>query len=216
MQATPRRWISQARQHGHEVLLRSADGALRLSRQRSRSAHAARRGAGRCQHRSAHLGAVTRSPAMRASPISRAAASWQTASAGTPVLTFAARRGLLFFEPAVRRQIRRARIRRASLNRPTPKASVRSTQRPLPPYRPAAFRSLKRRRRANGAAAASASAYPITLARINTWAPGLSGRGFVLVPASAIVAAVQITAFFMPRHSVISGTTICRIALASA
>lgn len=48
---------------------------------------------------------------------------------------------------------------------------------------------LEAQARTKGAAAASASAYPVTLARLKTWTDGLSGRGFVLVPASAIVGA---------------------------
>jgi hypothetical protein len=41
--------------------------------------------------------------------------------------------------------------------------------------------------RAGGCAAGSGFVYPVTIARIHNWADGLSGRGFVLVPASAIV-----------------------------
>jgi polysaccharide deacetylase 2 family uncharacterized protein YibQ len=104
-----------------------------------------------------------------------------------PVLTFAARRGLMFFEfdPAARSigaqlaaQTRTAYVRSATAIDAEPDAADIDRQ----------LSDLETNARANGSAAATASAYPITLAHIKTWAQGLSGRGFVLVPASAIVA----------------------------
>ena len=41
--------------------------------------------------------------------------------------------------------------------------------------------------RAKGSASGSGFIYPVTIDRVNVWAQGLSGRGFVLVPVSAIV-----------------------------
>ncbi|MEI9929703.1 MAG: divergent polysaccharide deacetylase family protein [Rhizomicrobium sp.] len=41
--------------------------------------------------------------------------------------------------------------------------------------------------RAHGTAAGAGQLYPVTIERVRNWAQGLSGRGFVLVPASAIV-----------------------------
>jgi polysaccharide deacetylase 2 family uncharacterized protein YibQ len=46
---------------------------------------------------------------------------------------------------------------------------------------------LEARARLNGSAAGTAFVYPVTIERLSAWAQGLSGRGFVLVPASAIV-----------------------------
>ena len=48
---------------------------------------------------------------------------------------------------------------------------------------------LETRARADGAAAGTAFVYPVTLERVAGWSKGLAGRGFVLVPASAIVGA---------------------------
>jgi uncharacterized protein len=41
--------------------------------------------------------------------------------------------------------------------------------------------------RTNGVAAGAGFLYPVTIDRVANWAKGLPGRGFVLVPASAIV-----------------------------
>jgi hypothetical protein len=46
---------------------------------------------------------------------------------------------------------------------------------------------LEAQARAHGSAAGSAFLYPVSVQRIAVWAAGLSGRGFVLVPISAIV-----------------------------
>jgi len=40
-----------------------------------------------------------------------------------------------------------------------------------------------------GSAGGTGQIYPVTIDRVRNWAQGLSGRGFVLVPASAIVSA---------------------------
>jgi polysaccharide deacetylase 2 family uncharacterized protein YibQ len=46
---------------------------------------------------------------------------------------------------------------------------------------------LENQARAHGSASGSGYTYPVTLERVAQWASGLGGRGFVLVPASAIV-----------------------------
>jgi polysaccharide deacetylase 2 family uncharacterized protein YibQ len=46
---------------------------------------------------------------------------------------------------------------------------------------------LETHARANGTASGFGYLYPVTVARVTQWAQGLPGRGFVLVPASAIV-----------------------------
>lgn len=46
---------------------------------------------------------------------------------------------------------------------------------------------LEAEARAHGAAIGAGFLYPVTVARIAAWAKGLEGRGFVLVPVSAIV-----------------------------
>ena len=47
--------------------------------------------------------------------------------------------------------------------------------------------ALEDEARAHGSAIGSGFLYPVTVDRIAAWAKGLQGRGFVLVPVSAIV-----------------------------
>ena len=47
--------------------------------------------------------------------------------------------------------------------------------------------ALETRARALGSASGTGFLYPVTIERVADWARGLAGRGFVLVPASAIV-----------------------------
>ena len=49
--------------------------------------------------------------------------------------------------------------------------------------------ALENAARAHGSASGTGFLYPLTIERVTQWAQGLSGRGFVLVPASAIVTA---------------------------
>ena len=46
---------------------------------------------------------------------------------------------------------------------------------------------LEARARLTGSAAGAGFLYPVTVDRVANWAKGLPGRGFVLVPASAII-----------------------------
>jgi polysaccharide deacetylase 2 family uncharacterized protein YibQ len=46
---------------------------------------------------------------------------------------------------------------------------------------------LESEARAHGSAAGSGFLYPLTIERVAQWSQGLAARGFVLVPASAIV-----------------------------
>ncbi len=105
-----------------------------------------------------------------------------------PVLTYLTRRGLLFYDNGAatgdpfglarcgepRRRILRARDHD---HRHDPDRDG---------DRPSAFRSGDRGARA-WFASGSGSLYPVTLQRVAQWAQGLNGRGFVLVPVSAIV-----------------------------
>jgi polysaccharide deacetylase 2 family uncharacterized protein YibQ len=46
---------------------------------------------------------------------------------------------------------------------------------------------LETEARTKGKAAGSGFLYPVTVERVNLWARGLAGRGFVLAPVSSIV-----------------------------
>jgi hypothetical protein len=103
-----------------------------------------------------------------------------------PVMTFLQRRGLLFFDcgpaqrsaaPNVAKDLGAPYVQAASAI-DVIQTGMEIDQR---------LSDLEARARANGAAAGSGFLYPVTIDRVANWAKGLQGRGFVLVPASAIV-----------------------------
>ncbi|HEY5337306.1 MAG TPA: divergent polysaccharide deacetylase family protein [Rhizomicrobium sp.] len=103
-----------------------------------------------------------------------------------PIMTFVARRGLVFFDsgsatrsaaPDVAQRTSAPFVQSAT-NIDAIQTGMEIDQR---------LSELESRARLNGYAAGSAFLYPITVERLAAWAQSLSGRGFVLVPASAIV-----------------------------
>ena len=103
-----------------------------------------------------------------------------------PVMTFLARRGLFFFDsgPATRSaapdvaQRLDAPYVQSSTTVDTIQTAMEIDQR---------LSDLETRARLNGSASGVGFLYPVTIERVSEWAKGLPGRGFVLVPASAIV-----------------------------
>jgi uncharacterized protein len=105
-----------------------------------------------------------------------------------PVMTFLQRRGLLFFDsgpaqrsagPDVAKNLGAPYVQAAS-SIDAIQTGMEIDQR---------LSDLEAKARANGGAAGSGFLYPVTIDRVANWAKGLQGRGFVLVPASAIVGA---------------------------
>ncbi|MGD0191596.1 MAG: divergent polysaccharide deacetylase family protein [Rhizomicrobium sp.] len=103
-----------------------------------------------------------------------------------PVMTFLERRGLMFFDsgpanrsvaPDAARQTGTAYVQ-SNLEVDTIQTAMEIDAR---------LSDLETRARQNGSAAGTAFVDTITIDRIANWANGLAGRGFVLVPASAIV-----------------------------
>ncbi len=101
-------------------------------------------------------------------------------------MTFLARRGLLFYDdgstpksaaPDVALQTDTAFVRGAlTIDHVQDGASIDR-----------ALSDLETQARSHGSAVGTAFLYPVSVERLALWARGLSSRGFVLVPASAIV-----------------------------
>lgn len=104
-----------------------------------------------------------------------------------PVMTFVARRGLLFFDsgPAAR-SVAPDVARR--INAPYVQSTVALDTIQTGMEVDARLSQLEQLARTNGTAAGTSFVLPIVIERVANWANGLQGRGFVLVPASAIVA----------------------------
>jgi polysaccharide deacetylase 2 family uncharacterized protein YibQ len=110
------------------------------------------------------------------------------ANALEPMMTYLTRRGLLFYDngqaahsagPDVAARTGTAFVQADSTIDKIPTAMEIDRR----------LSSLESVARARGTASGAGFLYPITIDRVKSWAAGLSGRGFVLVPASAIVSA---------------------------
>jgi polysaccharide deacetylase 2 family uncharacterized protein YibQ len=106
----------------------------------------------------------------------------------SPVMTFLQRRGLLFFDsgstthsaaPGIAHQTGAPYVQSVS--------TIDTIQTGMEIDR--RLSDLESRARLTGAAAGAGFLYPVTIGRVADWAKGLQGRGFVLVPASAIIGA---------------------------
>ncbi len=104
----------------------------------------------------------------------------------SPVMMFLARRGLMFFDagsttrsaaPGIARAVGTAYVQSVS--------SIDTIQTGMEIDR--RLSDLEARARLTGSAAGTGYLYPVTVERVASWAKGLPGRGFVLVPASAII-----------------------------
>ena len=110
-----------------------------------------------------------------------------------PVMTFLARRGLYFFDNGPARRSAAPDVAQ-TLGAPYVQSHVDARHDPDRAWKSTSvFRSWKRTRAPMAAPSARAFSIPSPWSASPTWAKGLQGRGFVLVPASAIVAASEIT-----------------------
>ncbi len=107
-----------------------------------------------------------------------------------PVLTYLTRRGLLFFDgsssehsvaPDVARQVG-ATYLHSTVTIDAIESAMEIDAR---------LSDIEAHARSEGAAAGTGFAYPVTINRVANWARTLPERGFVLVPASAIVGAAK-------------------------
>ncbi len=105
----------------------------------------------------------------------------------SPVMTFLTRRGLLFYDNgSVSRSLAPQVAHRAGTAFAQSSVNIDRIQTAMEIDR--RLSELETRARATGSAGGTGFVYPVTMQRVALWAQGLSGRGFVLVPASAIVA----------------------------
>ena len=104
----------------------------------------------------------------------------------SPVMTFLKRRGLMFFDSGSATRSAAPDVARATGTLFAESAvTIDTIQTGMEIDR--RLSELEARARASGRAAGSGFIYPVTIERIASWAKGLPGRGFVLVPVSAIV-----------------------------
>lgn len=181
------RWVGEARKRGHEVLLEVPMEPYDFP-DSDPGPHTLRAGSGEDSNIDRLTWSLTRFTGYAGITNLLGARFMADPSALEPVMTFLARRGLVFFDagpvsrssaPDVAKRIGAPYVQSAS-NIDAIQTGMEIDQR---------LSELEARARLNGSAAGTAFVYPVTIERLTSWAQGLSGRGFVLVPASAIVPA---------------------------
>lgn len=179
------RWVGEARKRGHEVLLELPMEPYDFP-DSDPGPHTLRAGNGEDSNTDRLTWSLTRFTGYAGVTNLLGGRFMADANALEPVMTFLARRGLLFFDagpaqrsagPDVAKRISAPYVQSAA-NIDAIQTGMEIDQR---------LSELEARARLNGSAAGTAFVYPVTIERLTSWAQGLSGRGFVLVPASAIV-----------------------------
>jgi polysaccharide deacetylase 2 family uncharacterized protein YibQ len=179
------RWAAEARKRGHEVLLEVPMEPFDFP-DSDPGPHTLRAGTGEDSNIDRLTWSMTRFTGYAGVTNLLGGRFMADSGALEPVMTFLARRGLMFFDngqgtrsaaPDVARATSTPFVQ-ASANIDAIQTGMEIDQR---------LSDLETRARQNGTAAGSGLLYPVTIERVSTWAQGLSGRGFVLVPASAIV-----------------------------
>jgi polysaccharide deacetylase 2 family uncharacterized protein YibQ len=179
------RWVGEARRRGHEVLLEVPMEPYDFP-DSDPGPHTLRAGTGEDSNIDRLTWSMTRFTGYAGVTNLLGGRFMADANALEPVMTFLARRGLMFFDdgagtrsaaPDVAKDTNTPFVQSSS-NIDAIQTGMEIDQR---------LSDLEARARQNGSAAGSGLLYPVTVARVAVWAQGLAGRGFVLVPASAIV-----------------------------
>jgi uncharacterized protein len=179
------RWVSEARKRGHEVLLEIPMEPYDFP-DSDPGPHTLRAGTGDDSNIDRLTWSLTRFTGYAGVTNLLGGRFMADPASLEPVMTFLGRRGLVFFDsgsttrsaaPDVAKQVSAPFVQSAT-NVDAIQTGMEIDQR---------LSELEQRARLNGSAAGAAFLYPITIERLAAWAQGLSGRGFVLVPASAIV-----------------------------
>jgi len=179
------RWVSQARDAGHEVLLEVPMESYDFP-DSDLGPHTLRSGATDDANTQRLTWAMTRFTGYAgvtnllggrflADPVSL-----------EPALTYLARRGLFFYDNGAASHSAVPDLApHAGLAYAQAQSTIDTIQTAMEIDR--RLTALEDSARGGGSAAGSGFIYPVTIDRVARWAQGLSARGFVLVPASAIV-----------------------------
>jgi len=178
-------WVTIARQKGHEVLLEVPMEPYDFP-DSDPGQYTLRAGLGEDANTQRLVWALTRFTGYTGVTNLLGGRLLSDAAAFEPVLTYLTRRGLLFYDngsathsvaPEVATRVG-ATFAQATSSIDTIQAAMEIDHR---------LSDLETTARTQGSASGSGFLYPVTIDRVNKWAQGLSGRGFVLVPISAIV-----------------------------
>jgi hypothetical protein len=180
-------WVAMARAQGHEVLLEVPMEPYDFP-DSDPGPHTLRSGVGEDANTERLVWTLTRSSGYAGVTNLLGGRFLSDATSLEPMLTYLARRGLMFYDNG---QATHSAAPDVAVRVGVPFAQADSTIDTIQTameidHRLSALEGIARTR---GSAAGSGQIYPVTIDRVKSWAQGLSGRGFVLVPASAIVSA---------------------------
>jgi polysaccharide deacetylase 2 family uncharacterized protein YibQ len=178
-------WVTQARRQGHEVLLEVPMEPFDFS-DSDPGLYTLQAGIGEAANTNRLVWALTRFTGYTGVTNLLGARLLSDPDSLEPILSYLARHGLLFFDNGDT-----VRSAAADVAARTGTAFAQSTT-TIDSIQTAMeidhqLSELESEARAHGSAAGSGFLYPLTIERVAQWSQGLAARGFVLVPASAIV-----------------------------
>ncbi len=179
------RWAGEARKLGHEVLLEVPMEPYDFP-DSDPGPHTLRSGIGEEANTARLVWALTRFSGYAG--VTNLLGDRFLADAGSlePMLTYLARRGLMFYDNgSATHSAAPDAAGRAGIAFVQADSTIDKIQTSMEIDR--RLSSLESIARSRGFASGSGFLYPVTIERVRFWASGLGGRGFVLVPASAIV-----------------------------
>lgn len=185
--ADVQKWVTLARQQGHEVLLEVPMESFDFP-DSDPGPHTLRVGASEDANTERLVWALTRFTGYTGVTNLLGGRLLSDSDSLEPVFAYLARRGLLFFDNGIATHSAAPEVAaRTGVLFAQSSVTIDSIQTAMEIDRELA--ELENQARAHGTASGSGFIYPITLERVAHWAAGLESRGFVLVPASAIVSA---------------------------
>jgi polysaccharide deacetylase 2 family uncharacterized protein YibQ len=180
-------WVSQARQFGHEVVLEVPMEPFDFP-DSDPGPHTLRTGVDENSNLQRLTWTLSRITGYAGVSNLLGQRFLSSTGALSPAMTYLARRGLYFYDNGAATQSVAPQVA-ASTATPFAQANrtLDSIQTALEIDRQ--LSALEDEARSHGSAIGSGFLYPVTVDRIAAWSKGLQGRGFVLVPVSAIVSA---------------------------
>ena len=179
------RWVAEARRQGHEVLLEVPMEPYDFP-DSDPGPHTLRSGVGEDANTEKLVWSLTRFTGYTGVTNLLGGRLMSDPDSLEPVLTYLARRGLLFYDNGAASHSAAPDVAaRTGVSYAQATATIDTIQTAMEIDRE--LSELEAQARAHGTASGSGFIYPVTIERVSQWAQGLSGRGFVLVPASAIV-----------------------------
>jgi len=183
--ADVQRWAGEARKQGHEVLLEVPMEPYDFP-DSDPGPHTLRSGAGEEANTSRLVWALTRFSGYSGVTNLLGGRFLADPNALEPAMTFLARRGLMFYDNGSASHSAAPDVA-ARVGTPFVQADTTIDKIETAFEIDRRLSQLETIARTRGSASGSAFLHPLSIDRINRWAQGLQGRGFVLVPASAIV-----------------------------